>query len=198
MVLLCLSSVCFQDFLSSPHANLSVLPSLHHDIGNLPLSANMPYLHCLATKCTIPPSDRFPWFFSSALPIRSSSISSRSLSSTPFHKSVLTKRQYYYTGSNSLAGWQIACIIIAMISIISGILRLIWLRKQRSALKAHIQLGMNEDYWIPAPKPLPAHAYEMDSRTLIPDHPETPAPVYCKTRREDQWDSVDLSSGKMR
>ena len=140
----------------------------------------MPYLHCLANKCSIPPSDRFPWFFSAALSHHSSSMAPHSLSDTPFYKSILKKRQY--TSSNTLAGWQIASIIIAVLSIMLGALRLIWLRRQRNALQAHIQLNMNEDYWIPAPKPPPAHAYDVDSRRAVEmDHLEAPAKVHRKT-----------------
>ena len=122
----------------------------------------MPYLHCIATKCTIPPSESFPWFFSTALPRSASTPSRRSLSLVFVRSKALLSRRFLHCDNCNYGstGALIACVVVAVLALILGIGRAIWLRQQRERVSAGAKLNMNTEYWA---RVRPANHYEMNS-----------------------------------
>lgn len=122
----------------------------------------MPYLHCIATKCTIPPSESFPWFFSTALPRSAATLSRRSRSLVFARSKTSLSRRFLYCDNCSYGstGALIACVVLAVLALILGIWRAIWLRQQRERVSAGAKLNMNTECWARVP---PANHYEMNN-----------------------------------
>jgi hypothetical protein len=126
--------------------------------------SKMPYLHCIAQKCSMPHSKSFPWFFDSALLRGSSTLSHRSIFSRS--TTTLTRRCDNCQGST---GALIAGIVIAVLALILALWRAIWIRQQRQLISDRAKINMNAEYWPPAPIPPPAYRYPADDGVTI--HP---------------------------
>lgn len=128
---------------------------------------NMPYLHCIATKCAIPPSEEFPWFFASALPRSASALSRRSITDLFTRTdSALTRRQTC-TNCGGSTGAYIAGIVIVVLALILSLWRAIWIRQQRQMVSDRARINMNHEYWQPAPMPPAAYgSNEVEGRVL--------------------------------
>jgi hypothetical protein len=154
----------------------------------------MPYLHCIATKCSLPPSKKFPWFFSSALPRDISTIFHRSLTSVTSHTSTFVRRKHHSQSNNVATGVLIAGIIIAALGLILSAWGYLWLRHQREHLYGKESYGQGKanrtDYWVgvEAPMPPPAYGYEMNS--IMPTGPyATPAEAHYRVRPDNHWNA---------
>ena len=149
------------------------MPSLHIASLESP-TAKMPYLHCIAQKCSVAPLQKFPWFFDSALPRHSSTLSHRSTSSL-FSRSVTTLTRRYINCRGS-TGAVIAGIVIVVLALVLALWRPIWIRQQRQLISDRARINMNAEYWQPTPMPPPAYSYAVNDGVSI-QPPGTEAPI---------------------
>ena len=151
----------------------------------------MPFLHCIANKCSIPPSEKFPSFFSSALPRSGAALSRRALLSSPLHTSTLTKR-FYSSDSNASTATIIASLVLFSLALTIGIWRMIRMRRQREDLSSQAKFNTVPDYWMPASSsiPPPAYGYEMHSGRPVGPY-AAPAEVHYNSRQQPHWNDVN-------
>jgi hypothetical protein len=150
----------------------------------------MPFLHCIATKCTIPPSEKYPSFWSSSLPRDGATLSHRAL---PGHISQLAKR-FYSANPNTSRAAIIACVVLTILGLIASVWRFILLRRQREELSSQAKFNTDAMYWAPPTTsiPPPAYGYEMNRGKPVGVGPyAAPAEVHYKAQKEPHWNDVN-------
>jgi hypothetical protein len=150
----------------------------------------MPYLHCIVNKCSIPPSEKFPYFFS-ALPRSGAALSRRALLSSPLHTSMLTKR-FYYSDPNASRAAIIASLVLLFLCLAIGLWRVIMILRQREDRSSQAKINTNPDYWMLASSSIPpaAYGYEMNSGRPVGPY-AAPAAVHYNSRQQPHWNDVN-------
>lgn len=147
----------------------------------------MPYLHCIATECIIPPSEKYPSFFSSSLPRNGATLLHRPLSRLSARTSTLTKR-FYSSNPDASRAAIIVGIVLAILGLIIAVWRFQRMRRQREELSSQTKFNTDATYWVPplTTSILPAaYGYEMNRGKPVGVGPyAAPAEAHYNTREK--------------